>query len=150
MSLLTVSHLRKSFHTSGQALQVLKEINLNIEEGELLGISGVSGSGKSTLLHILGGLDSPSAGNVFFEGQDIYALPDTHLANIRNHSIGFVFQFFHLLPGYTALENVMLPGMIAGMQENEAKLRAEELLVDMSLAERMLHYPSALSGGEKQ
>ncbi len=151
--------LRKSFTTAAGELKVLKGIDLSIKEGEMVGIIGVSGVGKSTLLHILGTLDRPTSGKVFFNGTDIFSLDEDSLASFRNTMVGFVFQFHHLLPEFSALENVMMPGLIhlgsggkgdKGPRYKETKERAEKLLSDMGLYERKSHRPGELSGGEQQ
>lgn len=151
--------LKKSFATDAGNLEVLRGINLSIGEGEMAGIVGASGAGKSTLLHIIGALDKPTSGDVFYRGTDIFSLDRNSLASFRNKTIGFVFQFHHLLPEFNALENVMMPGLI-GMGSRvqgfkwpsyaEIKERAERLLGEMGLSERMSHRPGELSGGEQQ
>ncbi|MBR1990711.1 MAG: ABC transporter ATP-binding protein [Bacteroidales bacterium] len=132
------------------ALQVLKGINLEIADRSVISIVGASGAGKSTLLHLIGTLDKPDKGKVLIDGTDLYTLSDKELAAYRNQNIGFVFQFHHLLPEFTAAENVALPAMIAGKSKAEAMKRAEELLDFLKLKERLTHKPSQLSGGEQQ
>ncbi|MDD6582133.1 MAG: ABC transporter ATP-binding protein [Bacteroidales bacterium] len=132
------------------ALQVLKGINLEIADRSVISIVGASGAGKSTLLHLIGTLDKPDNGKVLIDGTDLYTLSDKELAAYRNQNIGFVFQFHHLLPEFTAAENVALPAMIAGKSKAEAMKRAEELLDFLKLKERLTHKPSQLSGGEQQ
>lgn len=132
------------------SLQVLKGVNLEIKKGEIVSIAGSSGAGKSTLLHILGTLDTPDKGEVFLNEQPVFELKKNLLASFRNQKIGFVFQFHHLLPEFTALENVCVPGWIAGKSTNEIKLRAMELLELLNLKERIHHKPAELSGGEQQ
>lgn len=132
------------------ALQVLKGINLEIADRSVISIVGASGAGKSTLLHLIGTLDKPDNGKVLIDGTDLYTLSDKELAAYRNQNIGFVFQFHHLLPEFTAVENVALPAMIAGRSKAEAMKRAEELLDFLKLKERLTHKPSQLSGGEQQ
>lgn len=155
-SLLETQNLKKSFITEAGELQVLKGINLSIKEGEMVGIVGVSGVGKSTLLHILGALDSPTSGDVFYSSTNIFSLNGKSLASFRNKTIGFVFQFHHLLPEFTAFENVMMPGLIQkssakdGRNYKEIYKKAEELLNEMGLSERKTHRPGELSGGEQQ
>jgi lipoprotein-releasing system ATP-binding protein len=158
-SLIEVQNLKKYFMTKAGELQVLKGIDLSIKEGEMVGIVGASGVGKSTLLHILGALDKPTSGNVFCNGNDIFSLDENSLASFRNKSVGFVFQFHHLLPEFTALENVMMPGLISmglGVQGfrdlsyKDVTERAERLLNEMGLSERRGHRPGELSGGEQQ
>ncbi len=158
-SLIEVQNLKKYFMTKAGELQVLKGIDLSIKEGEMVGIVGASGVGKSTLLHILGALDKPTSGNVFYNGNDIFSLDENSLASFRNKSVGFVFQFHHLLPEFTALENVMMPGLISmglGVQGfrdlsyKDVTERAERLLNELGLSERRGHRPGELSGGEQQ
>jgi len=133
-----------------QPLPILKGIDLEIGRGELLCIVGASGVGKSTFLHLLGGLDRPTSGTVEFEGQNLYALSDNQLASFRNRQIGFVFQFHHLLPEFTALENTMMPALIQGRNRADAARLAIELLNQVGLGERLPHRPGELSGGEQQ
>lgn len=155
-SLLETQNLKKSFITEAGELQVLKGINLSIKEGEMVGIVGVSGVGKSTLLHILGALDSPTSGEVFYSSTNIFSLNGKSLASFRNKTIGFVFQFHHLLPEFTAFENVMMPGLIQKSSARDGRnykgiyKKAEELLNEMGLSERKTHRPGELSGGEQQ
>lgn len=143
-------NLTKSFHMAGLELTVLKSINLTIAQGEILAIVGASGAGKSTLLHILGTLDRPTSGTVLFEGQDLFQLSDQKQAEFRNRRIGFVFQFHHLLPEFTALENVCLPAYIQNRSAQDAQAEATSLLKDVGLEHRMNHKPGELSGGEQQ
>ena len=131
-------------------LQVLKGVYLRIEKGEIVAIVGKSGAGKTTLLQIIGTLDRPTKGQVFIDGTDLFAMKDRELASFRNRHIGFIFQFHQLLPEFTALENVCIPAMIAHEKESAYKPRAEKLLRDLGLADRMEHKPNELSGGEKQ
>lgn len=131
-------------------LEVLKGVNLKVEKGEIVAIIGKSGAGKTTLLQIIGTLDRPTSGQVLMEGEDVFALNDAKLAAFRNKHIGFIFQFHQLLPEFTALENVCIPAMIAREKETEYKARAEKLLSDLGLKDRMNHKPNELSGGEKQ
>ena len=143
-------NLTKSFKMAGLELTVLKGINLTIARGEILAIVGASGAGKSTLLHILGTLDRPTEGTVLFEGQDLFQLSDQKQAEFRNRRIGFVFQFHHLLPEFTALENVCLPAYIQNRPGSEVHTEATSLLKDVGLEHRMNHKPGELSGGEQQ
>jgi lipoprotein-releasing system ATP-binding protein len=143
-------NLTKSFKMAGLELTVLKGINLTIAQGEILAIVGASGAGKSTLLHILGTLDRPTSGTVLFEGQDLFQLSDQKQAEFRNRRIGFVFQFHHLLPEFTALENVCLPAHIQNRSAQDAQAEATSLLKDVGLEHRMNHKPGELSGGEQQ
>lgn len=131
-------------------LEVLKGVNLDVKKGEIVAIIGKSGAGKTTLLQIIGTLDKPTKGQVLIEGTDVFVLNDTKLAAFRNKHIGFIFQFHQLLPEFTALENVCIPAMIAREKETEYKPRAEKLLSDLGLKDRMGHKPNELSGGEKQ
>ena len=142
--------LQKSFPVGKRQLPVLNGISLTIRRGELLTIVGPSGAGKSTLLHLLGGLDRPSSGKIFAQGREIDTLSDQELAQFRNRTIGFIFQFHHLLADFTAQENVMLPLLIAGWSKAEAGARAVELLKTVGLGERLAHHPGELSGGEQQ
>lgn len=131
-------------------LQVLKGVSLEINEGEVVSIVGASGAGKSTLLHIIGTLDKPDNGTITLKGIETGKLKDKKLSDFRNSAIGFVFQFHHLLPEFTALENVCIPAFIAGKSQQEAETKAKELLAFLGLAERINHKPSELSGGEQQ
>ena len=131
-------------------LDILKGIDLSITRGETVTIVGASGSGKSTLLHILGGLDRPTSGGVYWEEKELARLDDDALALLRGHHVGFVFQFHHLLPEFTAMENVLIPQMIQGKTGEGIRQRAEELLRSVGLSERMHHHPAELSGGEQQ
>jgi lipoprotein-releasing system ATP-binding protein len=147
---IEASGIRKSYFVGKNELKVLKGIDFTLEEGEIVAIIGASGAGKSTLLHIVGTLDKPTAGNIFFDGKDVFGLSDELIAEFRSLQIGFVFQFHHLLPEFTAIENVAMPGLIAGKKYSEIKGRAMELLMEVGLAERAEHRPSELSGGEQQ
>lgn len=140
----------KSYAKGAGALEILKSVDLSVAKGEGLCIVGSSGAGKSTLLHILGTLDRPNKGQLFFEGKDVSGQNDGELANLRNRKMGFVFQFHHLLPEFTALENVMMPCRIAGVRNSEAESKASALLKMLGLSDRHSHYPSQLSGGEQQ
>tara|TARA_E500000178_G_C16884567_1_gene690625 strand:+ start:42 stop:785 length:744 start_codon:yes stop_codon:yes gene_type:complete len=131
-------------------LEILKNINLQVKSGEQIAIIGSSGSGKTTLLNILAGLDFPSSGEVIIDNQNIFALSEKQQAKIRNSKLGFIYQFHHLLPELTALENVMLPILISGENPKQAKAKAQELLNNVQLKDRLHHKPSTLSGGEKQ
>jgi lipoprotein-releasing system ATP-binding protein len=140
----------KNIHKSYGALEVLKGIDLEINKGEIVSIVGASGAGKTTLLQIIGTLDKPTSGTIKFDNQDVALLNEKRLASFRNMNIGFVFQFHHLLPEFTALENLCIPAFIAGFSQKEAIKRAKELLEFLHLTDRAEHKPSALSGGEQQ
>ncbi len=148
--LIEAVNITKTFITEAGELRVLKGINCSVREGEMIGIVGASGAGKSTLLHILGALDRPTSGRVLFDGREIAAMENGILANFRNRSVGFVFQFHHLLPEFTSLENVMMPGLISGISHADMGKKARELLSELGLAARMTHRPGELSGGEQQ
>jgi lipoprotein-releasing system ATP-binding protein len=150
-AILQAEGLRKVYEGGdGTPIEVLAGVDLEVARGEFVAIVGSSGSGKSTLLHLLGALDSPSSGSVRLDGRPYDQLDPDALAEVRNRKLGFVFQFHHLLREFSALENVMLPLLIAGDDESRARSRAEELLAAVGLAGRMTHRPSALSGGEQQ
>ena len=148
--LLRAEQISKSYGEGAQAIHVLENLDLTLHRTERVAIVGESGIGKSTLLHILGTLDQPTAGKVLLDGVDFFALSEPELAALRNREIGFIFQFHHLLPDFTALENVMMPGMVAGLSWGEARRRAEEMLQRVGLRERLTHRPGELSGGERQ
>lgn len=150
MNLIEAVDVTKSFRTEAGELKVLKGINLSVSEGEMIGIIGASGAGKSTLLHILGALDRPTAGKILFQGSDVAKLDDDALAKVRNESVGFVFQFHHLLPEFNALENVLMPGLISSRPYAELETEAKRLLAELGLSERLKHRPGELSGGEQQ
>ena len=140
----------EDIHKSFGSLEVLKGVDLEIQKGEIVSIIGKSGAGKTTLLQIIGTLDKPDSGSVVIDGVDVFALKEKELADFRNRHIGFIFQFHQLLPEFNALENVMMPAMIARMSEKEAEQRAVQLLTELGMAERLTHKPNELSGGEKQ
>ncbi len=148
--LIQTRKLDKSYDTAERVIQVLREVDLEIAQGERVAIVGTSGAGKTTLMHLLGGLDHPSGGEVLFEGQDIYALRGVTLDKFRNQAIGFVFQFHQLLPEFSALENVMMPLLISGKKHKDAASLASKVLAEVGLQERLNHKPGALSGGEQQ
>lgn len=148
--MLKAHNLHKVFREGPKEVYAVRGVNLEVRKGEILAISGPSGAGKSTLLNLLGGLDRPSAGSVFLDGVDIYAISDSSRCRIRNEKIGFVFQFYHLLPEFTALENVMLPSMIARSGKKTARKRASGLIEAVGLKDRAWHKPAQLSGGEAQ
>ena len=150
-TILKAERIIKSYQTDKKVkLEVLKSVSLQIEREKISVIIGASGAGKSTLLHILGTLDRPDGGKVFYNEQNIFSLSDDKLAKFRNKNIGFVFQFHHLLPEFTAVENVAIPKMIGGVSKNAALIKAEELLIAVGLEERINHKPAELSGGEQQ
>lgn len=148
--LLQCTQLNKRYPDGKRFNEVLHSINLSIQYREMIAIVGSSGSGKSTLLHLLGGLDSPSSGEIFFEGYDINALSPADLAEIRNRKLGFIYQFHHLLQDFTALENTSMPLLIGGIKPREAYAKAREMLTAVGLNNRGHHLPSELSGGERQ
>ena len=149
-TLIRIVDLHKSYYDGESELPVLQGINLEIYMSELLAIVGASGVGKSTLLHIIGTLDRPTAGNVLYDEHDVFTLSDTELARFRNKEIGFVFQFHHLLPEFTALENVAMGALITSSNNKTVYKEAASLLDYVGLSERLSHYPSQLSGGERQ
>ena len=149
-SLVEVQNLYKSYGSGAAKVEVLKGISLNIAAGETIAMVGASGAGKSTLLHVMGTIDSPTSGTVLFNGVDAFKLAPQPLAAFRNRSIGFVFQFHHLLPEFSAMENAMMPLLISGMKRVEASEIATGLLRDVGLANRLTHKPGELSGGEQQ
>lgn len=148
--LLRCENISKFYDEGGRKVQVLHEISFSMQAGELVAIVGSSGSGKSTLLHALGGLDRPSAGEVWIHGQSLQKLSADKLAALRNRNLGFVYQFHHLMADFSALENVMMPMLIGKQSRAEAAARAEKMLQAVGLAHRIDHRPSALSGGERQ
>lgn len=151
MALLDVDQLVKHYPTgSGEPLEVLRGIDLQVEAGEIVAVMGESGAGKSTLLHLLGALDRPTSGTVCYSGENLFEKDDEALARFRNTSVGFVFQFHHLLPEFTALENVAMPALIRHQRLRDVQERARMLLDTLGLADRADHRPGALSGGEKQ
>ncbi len=148
--LIRVEGVRKHFPKRGGELEVLKGVSFTLGRGEMLGVVGISGAGKTTLLQIVGTLDRATSGTVSYDGQDVSALPDDALAAFRNRTVGFVFQFHHLLPEFDARENVMLPCLIAGVDRAEAAARADRLLEGVGRADRVTHRVGELSGGEQQ
>jgi lipoprotein-releasing system ATP-binding protein len=144
-------NLNKSFSAPAGEIRVLRGIDITIKQGEMVAVMGASGVGKSTLLHILGTLDRPTSGKVYYDGVEVSAMSDQELTSFRNSSVGFIFQFHHLLPEFTAAENVMMPALIAGPPANlDARKRALKLLSDLGLKDRVEHRPGELSGGEQQ
>jgi len=148
--LIQVRGLHKVFKKEGAEIHALKGIDITVQRGEMVVIVGASGAGKTTLLHILGTLDRPSRGEVLYQGEDVFSRTEESLAEFRNREIGFVFQFHHLLPEFNALENTMMPALIQGMDRKEARERAEKILTEVGLKERIWHKPGELSGGEQQ
>jgi ABC-type lipoprotein export system ATPase subunit len=148
--LLSAQGLRKTYVMGRRTLEVLRGVDVEIARGDFVALRGASGTGKSTLLHLLGGLDTPNAGRILFDGQDISHFSDRQLTHFRNRRVGFVFQAYHLLPELTALENVCLPARVARVGAGAAARRAEELLARVGLQGRLDHKPSELSGGEQQ
>lgn len=149
-SLLEVHGLCKTYVIGSNRVEVLKGIDMELAQGTTVALVGASGAGKSTLLHLLGALDRPTDGTILYRGENLFNKNDRELATFRNKCIGFVFQAHHLLPEFTALENVMMPALIARMPRDKASAMAEELLADVGLAHRMTHRPGELSGGEQQ
>lgn len=147
---LRAQKIRKAYAQGAGELQILKGVDLEVKEGESIGIVGSSGAGKSTLLHILGTLDRPNEGELLIDGQNVLEMNDNELADFRNREMGFVFQSHYLLGEFTALENVMMPCRIAGDSKVAARVKAQELLEVMGLSERKHHFPNELSGGELQ
>lgn len=147
---IDIRGMSKRFHHRGEELTVLNQINFRIFHGDRIAVMGPSGAGKSTLLQILGTLDEPTSGKMLVDGEDIFERKASGLATFRNEEVGFVFQFHHLLPEFTALENVMMPGLIGRMKKRDVEERARELLYKVGLGERIHHQPGELSGGEQQ
>ena len=149
-TILSATGIHKSFTMGQHVLKVLRGIDLDVVEGQITAIVGASGVGKSTLLHILGALDRPDSGSVRLDSKEVFKMNDDGLARFRNRTVGFVFQFHHLLPEFTAVENVMMPGLIAGDSVESCRERARKLLKEVGLLEREEHKPGELSGGEQQ
>jgi lipoprotein-releasing system ATP-binding protein len=147
---VVVRDLSKEFLHGGRTLSVLRGVNFELRPGEIASVVGASGAGKSTLLHVLGTIDLPTAGSIQFDGADVTRLGAAALADFRNRQIGFVFQFHHLLPEFTALENVMMPGLILRLPRAECVARARQMLSRLGLGDRLTHRPGELSGGEQQ
>jgi lipoprotein-releasing system ATP-binding protein len=148
--ILQGKNLHKYYNSNHAKLHVLRGIDIQVNKGEFVSILGASGAGKSTLLHFLAGLDKPNEGEVLLNGQNIYTMKDNKRALLRNKDIGVVFQFYHLLPEFSAQDNIMLPALIAGVRVSSARAKAEQLLAEIGLTNRKEHKPSALSGGEQQ
>jgi lipoprotein-releasing system ATP-binding protein len=148
--ILSATNIHREFRTAEGVLPVLKGVDLNVRRSEMLAITGASGVGKSTLLHILGGLDRPTSGEVLLDETPVSKLSEEELARLRNRKVGFVFQFHYLLEDFDALENVMIPILLAGKSRSEAHARAEQLIDDIGLTDRKSHRPKQLSGGEQQ
>jgi ABC-type lipoprotein export system ATPase subunit len=148
--LVSARDLSKTYTMGRRTLNVLRGVDLDVARGEFLALRGASGAGKSTLLHLMGGLDSPNAGEIFFDGQNLAAFSESQLTHFRNRRVGFVFQTYHLLPELTALENVCLPARVARISADTAEKRGRDLLARVGLQERVEHKPSELSGGEQQ
>jgi len=149
-NVISIRKITRNFQLGNEVVKVLKGIDLEIERGEYVAIMGPSGSGKSTLMNLLGCLDTPTGGQYVLNGKDVSQMTDDDLAEVRNKEIGFVFQTFNLLPRITALDNVALPLIYAGATKAERKIRAEQVLTDVGLADRMDHKPNQLSGGQRQ
>ncbi|HKJ17294.1 MAG TPA: lipoprotein-releasing ABC transporter ATP-binding protein LolD [Xanthomonadales bacterium] len=150
IAVLEARGVQKSFHQGSRELLVLKNVDLSLHRGQSVAIVGVSGAGKSTLLHILGGLDEPDAGEVLIEGDSLWGVSSTKRGELRNRALGFIYQFHHLLPEFTALENVAMPLLIRGISASESKRQSIEMLERVGLGERLDHKPGELSGGERQ
>ena len=150
MAQIRVRDLNKTFFGDGKRVEVLKNLSLDIEKGEVLNILGASGVGKSTLLYIMGALDRPTSGKIIHNGVDVFTMGDSDLASFRNEKIGFVFQFHNLLSEFTALENAMMPGLVAGWSTGKTEKRAIDVLGRLGLENRIHHRPGELSGGEQQ
>jgi lipoprotein-releasing system ATP-binding protein len=148
--LILVKNLFKSFGHGSKRVDVLKDVTLSFSTGEAVAIYGLSGVGKTTFMHILGTLDKPTSGRIIYRGQDLFSMEEKALAAFRNREVGFVFQLYYLLPEFNALENTMMPALIQGMQRRQAAMRAEEILVEIGLKDRITHKPGELSGGEQQ
>ena len=149
-ALLACRGISKTYHDGDSDTPVLSDVSLSVQTSEHVAILGSSGSGKSTLLHILGGLDKPDEGEVWFHGESMTGMKPSQLAALRNQKIGFIYQFHHLLPEFSALENAAMPLLIGGMPEKKAKQAATDMLEQVGLTHRLMHKPSALSGGERQ
>jgi lipoprotein-releasing system ATP-binding protein len=149
-NVLQLKNIKRNFVQGGETLHVLRGVNMSIKRGEVVALLGPSGSGKTTLLQIAGLLENPTSGDIIIGGETVASHADDYRTELRRTKIGFVYQFHHLLPDFTALENLMLPQFVAGASRAKAQARAEELLKSVGLSKRMTHYPSQLSGGEQQ
>ena len=149
-SVLECRQLEKTFGEGGVVLNILRDIDFTINTGERIAITGASGSGKSTLLHLLGGLDEPTSGDVSITGQSLASLSPVQLGRLRNKTLGFIYQFHHLLPEFTATENVAMPLLVGGVRPAQAREQAESLLARVGLSARLTHKPGEMSGGERQ
>ena len=149
-SFLEVKDLHKAYEKGATTIEVLRGASFSLTKGDMVSVTGASGAGKSTLLHLIGTLDAPDRGTIRYEGRDLGTLTSGELADFRNHEIGFVFQFHHLLPEFSALENVMMPALIRRLPRSDAEARATKVLREVGLAQRFLHRPGELSGGEQQ
>ena len=147
---LVVKDLAKTYHDGENDTQVLEDVSFSVSAGQQVAVLGSSGSGKSTLLHLLGGLDTPSRGDIWFKGKNLRDMSHSQLAKLRNKEMGFIYQFHHLLAEFSALENVAMPLLIGGKSASDAQAQARELLEQVGLAHRLSHQPAALSGGERQ
>lgn len=147
---LVVKDLAKTYHDGENDTQVLVDVSFSVSAGQQVAVLGSSGSGKSTLLHLLGGLDTPSSGDIWFKGKNLRDMSHSQLANLRNKEMGFIYQFHHLLAEFSALENVAMPLLIGGKSPSDATAQASELLEQVGLSHRLTHQPAALSGGERQ
>jgi lipoprotein-releasing system ATP-binding protein len=148
--ILRAKGLEKNFEIGGEKIEILRGVDVSLGYGEINAILGPSGSGKSTLLHILGGLSRPTSGKVFLEGEDLYSMSDAEQSARRGDSIGFLYQFHHLLPEFTALENVMMPALARGRNKEESRAKGAEVMASLGLGSRLEHKPGELSGGERQ
>jgi len=149
-SVLACRQLEKTFGEGGVVLNILRDIDFTVNTGERIAITGASGSGKSTLLHLLGGLDEPTSGDVSITGQSLASLSPVQLGRLRNRTLGFIYQFHHLLPEFTATENVAMPLLVGGVRPAQAREQAESLLARVGLSARLTHKPGEMSGGERQ